>query len=73
MKRLLIITAAILVSTYTFADFQSSGSSQLKQLGMAFKSKPIAEPKINSNDITMGYAGQDISRKPTIAFHTATV
>lgn len=73
MKRLLIVTAAILISSHAFADFQSSGSSQLKQLGMAFKSKPIAEPQINSNDITMGYAGQDISLKPTASLHTTTV
>lgn len=68
MKSLVITVAAILVSASTFAGAQSTvpskHASQLKSLGSAFKSYSTVVPKIDSNDITMGYAGQDVSSKP---------
>jgi len=73
MKQLGLIIAVAILSTASFAGTPSSHSSALNQLGSAFKLKPNVEPTINSNDITMGYAGQDISRKPTIVLRTAVV
>jgi|GEM_PF-3929379 hypothetical protein len=62
----LIIVAAFLVSTYAFAGAQSAGlnkhSPQLNALGSAFKTHPNVVPKINPNDITMGYTGEDVYR-----------
>lgn len=70
--RLLSVTAvALLVSTISFADAQSSGfaknSTQLNALGSAFKSQPVVAPTINPNDITMGYAGEDVANKYNVA------
>ncbi|MBX3709763.1 MAG: hypothetical protein KIT56_03380 [Gammaproteobacteria bacterium] len=76
MRKFIIVTAAILATTYAFANAQSLGfsknSPQLKSLGAAFKVHPTVAPKINPNDITMGYAGADVSRRPTISSHTTT-
>lgn len=68
MKKLAAIAITILVSSYTFADASSGfskDSAQLKALGSAFKSDAHATvtPSFNSNDITMGYAGEDVSDK----------
>jgi len=67
MKRLMMTALAILVSASAIADIQSTGlsknSKQLQSLGSSFKSNSTVVPKIDSNDITMGYAGQDVSSK----------
>lgn len=72
MKKLTAIAVAILVSSYAFADTAtgfSKGSPQLKALGSAFKAGAHAtiSPSTNTNDITMGYAGEDVSNKITVA------
>jgi hypothetical protein len=71
MKSSIMTVIAILITANAFADTQSSGfskqSHQLKSLGSAFKSQPTVAPKIDPSDITMGYAGQDISSKPILA------
>lgn len=67
MKQLMMTALVILVSASAFADIHSTGfsknSKQLQALGSAFKSYSTVVPKIDSNDITMGYAGQDVSSK----------
>ncbi|WP_148339459.1 hypothetical protein [Aquicella siphonis] len=66
---------AMLASSLTFADTASSGSgkssTQLKALGSAFRSHSTVVPTINPNDITMGYAGEDVARKITTAAQIA--
>jgi hypothetical protein len=62
MKKLMITVAAILISANSFADTQSSfqrGSAQLSKMGIAFRQHSKVVPKIDANDIMMGYAGQD--------------
>lgn len=70
MKKLMITVAAILISANSFADTQTSfqkSSTQLSKMGMAFKSHSQVVPKIDANDIMMGYAGQDAyARSPKI-------
>lgn len=64
----MISTIAILLVANAFAGTQSDFSkSSLKSLGSAFKTHSTVTPKIDPNDITMGYAGQDISSKPILA------
>lgn len=71
MKRLTLIIITLLASTALFAHSTISGPqhgpSQLQSLGAAFKSHSGIAPAINPNDITMGYAGEDVSRKPVIS------
>lgn len=64
MKNLVLLAATVLVSTYTFANVQPKETATLKSLGSAFKSQS-APPKIDPKDITMGYAGQDMTSKPS--------
>ena len=72
MKQVILIVASIFVSSFTFANLNNHSSLQ-NQLHSALKAKPVAEPALNANDILMGYAGQDISRRPTLATHTTVV
>ena len=69
MKNSIITMVAILLTANAFAQSASldRSSQQLKSLGSAFKSHSVITPKIDHNDITMGYAGQDVSSKPVIA------
>ncbi len=71
MKKLFILIAAVLVGTYCFAGVQNS--TLIKSLSSAWTSQSSIQPKQDKNDILMGYAGQDISRKPTIVSRTVTV
>lgn len=65
----MMTAVAILVCANSFAETQSSGfsknSNQLNKLGAAIKHHSTVVPKID-NDIMMGYAGQDVSSKPSI-------
>lgn len=71
MKKIMLTLVSVLMVTNVLANTASSNfgkaSNQLKSLGSAFKSHSTVTPKIDSNDITMGYAGQDIANKPIIA------
>jgi hypothetical protein len=67
MKNLALLVTAVLVSSYTFANVQPKEGSSLKSVGSAFKSQQVVSPKIDPKDITMGYAGQDISSKPSLS------
>ncbi len=71
-KSLMIIVSVLAVFTLSTVNAQSSAfnknSPQLKALGSTFKNHSHIAPKVNSNDITMGYAGQDVSRQPVILF-----
>lgn len=71
MKKLALIFAVLMVSTCSFAADQlglSKNSPQLNALGSAWKAQK-SQP-LNQHDITMGYGGEDISRRPTLAMHT---
>lgn len=74
--RLLTMTAvAMLVSSLSIANAASLGTgknaTQLKGLGSAFRNHSTVIPTINPNDITMGYAGEDVARKITTAAQIA--
>jgi len=65
-KNLIIITALLSFSASSFAENQSTGfsknSPRLNALGSAFKNNgTMLAAKIDPRDITMGYAGQDVS------------
>lgn len=70
----MLLVGTLLVSTFSFAQVQSANSnaSPLMDLGNAWKSYRTIHPNPNSNDITMGYGGQDISGRPTLASRTTT-
>lgn len=64
MRKLILLTAVTLISSYTFAaTYTGNHSSSLSSLGSSFRSHATTAPKIDPNDITMGYAGQDVSHK----------
>ena len=65
--RKLTLLALALISTCSFASVSSIQAPQLKSLGYAFKSHSTIAPKIDPKDITMGYAGQDVTSKPSIS------
>lgn len=68
MRKLILLFAAMLVSTCTFAISTSDSDKLLKSLGSKFQSTAnITAKKIDPKDITMGYAGQDLSDKNFIA------
>jgi hypothetical protein len=74
MQKIMLIVAAILFSSVIFAalpvsEFRQS-SGQLNAIGKAWNAARTVAP-LDKNDITMGYGGADISRKPTIAQHIA--
>lgn len=64
MRNFVLLVIAFLVSTYTFANVQPQETPSLKSLGSTFKSQSVP-PKIDPKDITMGYAGQDMTSKPS--------
>lgn len=71
MKHLIMTAAAILITGNALADSPSlfnKSSDPLKKLGSAFRQHSTTTPKINPNDITMGYAGQDVSNKKPVTF-----
>jgi hypothetical protein len=63
MKKLITLASAILVSTISFAAPLNKPSAQLKTLGSAWKTQQSSSPTLDKNDITMGYAGKDLSRQ----------
>lgn len=71
MKKATLIAIAILVSVCSLAN--ASSKSQLNGLGSAFKSDThsSAVPVLNSNDITMGYAGEDVAKTITLGTEAA--
>lgn len=74
MKQMIIVAGAFILCTCSFAGTGfSKGSSQLNALGSAWKSHQPAQIKLNQNDITMGYAGDDVSRRPTLVPQTVTL
>jgi hypothetical protein len=69
MKQLTTLVCAALISTCTFATGSglSAGSPQLKALSSAWKTQQSsANLQLSKDDITMGYGGADMSRRPTI-------
>lgn len=75
MKQLMTLVSAILVSTCTFAigSGLSAGSPQLKALSSAWKTQQSSTNlQAIKNDITMGYGGADVSRRPTLDPHSTT-
>lgn len=73
MRKVILLVGTLLMSSFCFAQVQSqSANGQLQELGNAWKSYRSIQPGSDKNDITMGYGGQDISRRPTIVPHTAT-
>ncbi len=69
MKKLMLLIAALVVSTCSFADVGlTKNSPQLNALGSAWKSHQ--HQVLNQHDLTMGYGGADVSRRPTLAMHT---
>ena len=78
MKQLLTFAAALLVSTYSFADINSTGfgknSPQLKALGSAWKSSAQTTNLNNvKNDLTIVYGGEDVAPgRPTLVKSTIT-
>ena len=76
MNRLITLLGAILVSTCSFAMMQPSSLSKntsplSKMLSSSWKVQQN-HPKLDKNDISMVYGGADVSRRPTLATHTAT-
>jgi hypothetical protein len=72
MKQTIMFVGVFLISTCGFAGL-TKGSPQLNALGAAWKAHPSTQAQLNHNDIMMGYAGVDISRKPTIVTQTASL
>ncbi len=75
MKQIAILVGAVLISTCSFANTQSSltsGGSRLVELGNSWKTHQTVNPAQLKNDINMVYGGADISRRPTLVEHTAT-
>ncbi len=71
MRKLIFVVAALIVSTGVFAEGQhglTKNSPQLNALGSAWRSQQ--SQTLSQHDITMGYGGQDISNRPTLAMHT---
>jgi hypothetical protein len=68
MKKLILIAIATVVGTCAYA----SQSSQLASITSAFKTSPHEKPKIDPNDVMMGYAGEDIYHRLVIVPRTAT-
>lgn len=76
MKQMIMLVGALVISTCGFAGTQSGlskSSPQLNALGSAWKAHQATPAKLNHNDIMMGYAGVDISRKPTIVPQIASL
>lgn len=75
MKQVTLFIGTILMSALCFANPQTSlskNSPQLNALGSAWKTAQSTHAIEGTNDITMVYGGADISRKPTLVFHSAT-
>lgn len=81
MKQLMILVAAFLVSSYSFADTQSLAlnspskhAPSLKELSAAWKNQQYMHAQDDKkNDITIVYGGADISNRPALKLHTTTV
>ncbi|MHB1221910.1 MAG: hypothetical protein ACYC0J_07940 [Gammaproteobacteria bacterium] len=70
MKTTLMLIGALLISSTSIASDLTKNSANMQALRSAWKIQPTMHT--SANDITMVYGGEDISRKPTLAFHTAT-
>lgn len=70
MKTTLMLIGALLISSTSFAGDLTKNSASMQALRSAWKAQPTMHT--SPNDITMVYGGEDISRKPTLAFHTTT-
>ncbi|MFZ2315102.1 MAG: hypothetical protein WAW86_05535 [Gammaproteobacteria bacterium] len=70
MKTTLMLIGALLISSASIASDLTKNSASMQALRSAWKAQPTMHT--SANDITMVYGGEDISRKPTLAFHTAT-
>jgi len=75
MQKLMALAVTLLICSCGFASSTgfNKGSTQIQSLGSSFKSQPQKHTKLNQNDITMGYAGTDISRRPTLDPQIATL
>lgn len=75
MRQFILLVATMVVSTFSFADIQSTpqASPLMKSLGSAWKTPQATPAKQTQHDITTVYGGADIiSRRPTLAPHMTT-
>jgi hypothetical protein len=66
MKKIVITAMVCLVSSIGFSATATAGTkSPLSSLGSAFKTKKHADASIvvKSDEITMGYAGEDVANR----------
>jgi len=64
MKLLATLILACSISTSFAQDLSfSTVSEQTKLFSSVWKKQQSSSPKLNKNDITMGYGGADVSRK----------
>ncbi|EKD71106.1 MAG: hypothetical protein ACD_46C00270G0005 [uncultured bacterium] len=70
MKKLILLTAVALFSSYSFAA-SPQVNNIANQLSLAFK-KHATMKSPSHNDIAMVYGGQDVAHRPTLALHTVS-
>lgn len=68
MKKSTMLAVAVLISTYSFTGAMAMGlgknSPEMNAITSAFKTatQKSITPTLNSNDITMGYTGEDVAK-----------
>lgn len=72
-QSLFVIVGAVLLSSSSFANVAPSidQNSSLQALSSAWKSQNSTAVASTKGSIDMVYGGEDISRRPTLAIHTA--
>ena len=65
-KQLMAITTVLAVFTVVNSSAEPQHLRSLKDVTSAFKNHSTVVPKIDSRDIMMGYAGQDVVNRKTI-------
>ena len=68
-KVIMLLVTAVLAS----ASFATERNASANEIGSVWKTYKNIPSKTYNNNIMMGYAGADISRKPTISFHSVTL
>jgi len=59
MKQLLLVLAAAMISSSSFASINAQEAGQL------WKNFPRTSQHLDKSDITMGYGGADLAHRPT--------
>ncbi len=70
MKTTLMLISALLISSTAFAGDLTKNSANMQALRSAWKMQPTMHT--NPHDLAIVYGGEDISRKPTLTFHSTT-